>query len=472
MERRELEKTVIKTHKRSTIPLLYAQLKKKKVPTKEALFKAVFEGEYTSKGDVKLRNELRLLTQAIEWFLVQRKQQTLLQPTAYEARWLLLQTYKDRGALGRLEQLWNRLYKTAVEERAYEQQVELVNFWFEHRRDTEEPSIGLYDALITLNSQAKTAALAQFQEQYKRLELHRAFLDRSYLAFQNDYQRPASTPAYELKQVLPNDDVVDYLTLLAESYHHQGERRIELLEQSLTHRSLLERYERYKELATQAIVTRAAIGVEYFLKKDYVQADHHYQQVLPFLERLPQVRKANVYYNYLFNLLCLGQYQAVLDWYAAQGEAVFEGHPFHYRAQYCCAWGNILLGNYEEALDHLLRYNLQERPHNDLVYGRVLLSILYSMQGELELAERELLNLRQKHYYDPFKEPFLVLVARLFHRLSQLLPVPDSKRRRRTAEQLRAEMDAFYVEHGEISSTLFYQWFIQMIDRILGGEQW
>lgn len=467
-ERRQLEKTVIKSHKRVGVQKLYQQLKKKPTIEKALLYRAAFDAPYTSKEDIKLRNELRLLSQAIEGFLTKKKQQATLSIQSYAARWALLQLYQDRQAYPLLEQQWNRLYKTAVDQKEYNQQVELIQFWLDYQRTTVEPSLELFETLKAWNQKAQIAALAQFEETHARLNINAAFFERNCLVFAPDHTPQMPAPLHQRQTPLPNESILHYLEIVAQSYLQvTGEKRIELLQQSFDYLPKIQPYPRYKDLVDRAMLGKASIALEYFLKKDYQQADQYYQEALPALEQLPNERKAAVYFNYLNNLVCLERYQEVLDYYAAEGEALFAGQRFEHRVHYFLAWSHIFLGNYEAALDQLLIPNIYEHAQNDLVYGRILLSILYHMQGDTDLAERELLNLRQKHYYQPFHENTLSEVTRIFHRLVQYHTAPPSAKRTKAVQQLRQEMEAFYTAHASTSSTLLYRWFTQITQSLL-----
>lgn len=466
-ERRQLEKTVIKSHKRLGVQKLYQQLKKKPVPEKEALHRAVFDLPYTPTGDAKLRNELRLLTQAIEGFLVQQ-QQAAPPLNSYAARWALLQLYQERQAVALLEQQWNRLYKTAVDQKEYGQQVELIQFWFDYQRTHVEPSLELFESLKVWNQKAQIAALAQFEETQARLKVNAAFLERNCMVFASDYTPQLPEPLHERRASLPNESILEYLEMVAQSFLQiAGEQRIELLQQSFELLPELRPYPRYQDLVQRAMLGKASIALEYFLKKDYQQADRYYQEALPELDHLAQAQKAAVYFNYLNNLVCLERYQEVLAYCEKEGKALFAGQRFEHRVHYSLAWSHIFLGNYEAALDQLLSQDIQEHAQNDLVYGRILLSILYSMRGDADLAERELLNLRQKHYYSPFNEAALSQVTHMFHRLVQYNISPPSDKRTKVVQQLKRDMEAFYEANATTSSTLLHRWFTQITNNLL-----
>lgn len=467
-ERRQLEKTVIKSHKRIGVQKLYQQLKKKPTIEKNLLYRAAFDAPYTSKGDTKLRNELRLLSQAIEGFLIQKQQQTVLPIQSYIARWTLLQLYRDRQVYPLLEQQWNRLYKTAVDQNEYDQQVELIQFWLDYQRTTVEPSLELFETLKVWNQKAQIAALAQFEETHARLNINAAFFERNCSVFAPDYTPKMPPPLHQRQTLLPNEPILHYLETVAQSYLQvTGEKRIELLQQSFDYLPKLQPYPRYQDLIDRAMLGKASIALEYFLKKDYQQADQYYQEALPALEQFPRERKAAVYFNYLNNLVCLERYQEVLDYYQVEGKSLFAGQPIEHRVHYSLAWSHIFLGNYEAALDQLLIPNIYKHAQNDLVYGRILLSILYHMQGDTDLAERELLNLRQKYYYQPFHEKALSEMTRIFHRLVQYYTAPPSAKRAKAVQELHQEMETFYNAHASTSSTLLYRWFTQITQSIL-----
>lgn len=466
-ERQLFEQTVIKNHKRKSLKKLYKALKKASIPEKEKLFEQVFEQAYEEKKDTVLRNELRLLSNAIELFLVQQQQLKTINLQHYATKFSLLQVYAERQEWGYFEQLWQKLYKTAVQEQQYQQQVELLQLWLEKKMLTGENDQAWFESLEHQIHQAQIALEAQFQEQFLRLQVKQGFVQRNRYALNPNYtpQLPtlpnSSTP-------LPNQEALDYLQLVAEGYLLHGSAKIKQLEQALKHQPFLNQYQAYQDLSLDSIAVQANIAIEYFLQKDYATAHANYWALLPQLEALPAVKSIAILFNYLVNLICLGKYEQALEIYEKHQTAFAQNERFKYRVLYFKAWCHILLGDYEQGLDLVLQSQPQNRPHQDGIYGRMLLSILYSMLGELELAERELYNIKQKHHYSALEEPFFVGCATLFHKLTSLQYLPASKKRTQKVKQLQKEMqDNYGAGDNTTNSTLMLRWFEQVMEGIL-----
>ncbi|MGH1337989.1 MAG: hypothetical protein ACRBFS_17845 [Aureispira sp.] len=468
-ERQLFEQTVIKTHKRKRLKKLYQELKKVHTATKEVLFERVFESPYQETKDASLRNELRLLSNAIELFWVQQRQLATLNLQQYETKFSLLQVYIERGQWSFFDQLWQRVYKTAIQEHQYQQQIELLHLWLQHKMTTGENSIAWLEMLQERLQQAQIAVQALFQEQSQRLQVKQGFVERNLVALNPRYE--AQLPALPNTTILPNQEAIHFLSLVAESYLLYGTQKIEQLEKALEFSPFLKAHQAYQDLYQSTVSVQGNIAIEYFLQKDYVAADAAYTTLLTQIKNLPSPKKTAILFNYMVNLICLGNYQQALTVYEENALAFSENELFKYRVLYFKAWCYILEGAYAEALDLVLESKPQDRPHHDSIYGRILLSILYSMLGELELAERELYNLKQKHQYNPLQEPFSLDCVTLFYKFVQLQFLPPSDKKLQKIEQLRQEMQSRYNQDGNSTrSTLLLRWFEQVTTALLEAE--
>ncbi len=156
------EKTVIRLHKRKRLKKLYQVLKKELPPSKEVLYKKVFEVPYEDKKDALLRNELRLLSNAVELFLVQQRELAQINLQQYATKLSLLHIYAERQQWDYFEQLWQRLYKTAVQEQDYQQQIELVQLWLKEKLLIGENSEALFQEIKTQLNITQTAIWGLF----------------------------------------------------------------------------------------------------------------------------------------------------------------------------------------------------------------------------------------------------------------------------------------------------------------------
>ncbi len=463
------EKTVIRLHKRKRLKKLYQVLKKELPPSKEVLYKKVFEVPYEDKKDALLRNELRLLSNAVELFLVQQRELAQINLQQYATKLSLLHIYAERQQWDYFEQLWQRLYKTAVQEQVYQQQIELVQLWLKEKLLIGENSEALFQEIKTQLNITQTAIWARFQEEYYRLRVKQGFVERNlyalnprYNATLPDYPAPSPMP-------LPNQPSINFLRLWADSYLLHGSDKIQQLEQALDYEPYLQQHAAYHDLYDDTISIRSNIAIEYFLQKKYAQANVTYQQLLVRIKEFSPNRKSAFLYNYMVNLVCLGSYQKALDLHRDYQETFSENDRVKYRALYFKAWAHILLKQYPQALDVVLKSQPQDRPHQDAIYGRMLLSILYSMLGELEMAERELYNIKQKHQYNALQEPFFVGCAGFFYRLAQVRYLPPSDKKKQKIQLLQAELHEQYGQGDNTTgSTLMLRWFQQVTDKLLG----
>ncbi len=455
-----LEKNVIKNHKRKTLITLYKTLKKSPAIEKEELYKKVFRENYNNTKDTLLRNELRLLNNAIELFLVKEKRRLTLDLKSLSFQIDLLEIHLAKRNDKLFEQLWRKCYKKATEERFYREKIHLTNLWFEYKSNKEEFEFEIYNELRQTLALGLADTLAEMQEQFKKIEVKYAFTERVMRALNVQYTPSGQPLQYKIHQPLENQDLITYLDQLVANYHLDGLEKIEAGEKALAHADVIYNYTKYEILVESVVLLKANLGLEYFLLRKYEKANHIYLTVLADSHTIPVNKQIAFFYNYFVNLICLDKYEEAIVWKQKNQSNWVNNPATQYRIHLLSCWCYIFQEDYNTPLQLLSDSAIYERPENDFLYAKILLTIINYHQGDLELAERELYNLKQKNRYQRPIEEVYIHYARLLYRHLQALKEINTTKRNRRLDKLAQELDAFYQsELGYNASELYYKWY-------------
>lgn len=461
-EQQFFEKNVIKNHKRKTLQKLYKALKKANNLDKEVLYKKVFGDPYTTKKDALLRNELRLLNNAIELFLVESKWREELEPKSVKFQLDLLAIYLQKKNFSLFEQLWRKLYKKVTTERLYSEKVRLVHLWLDYNLQKEEFDFEVYKELRKLLEVGLAATLSEHQEQFKKLEVKHAFVERVMRALNVEYRPKGQPYHFDITPDLENKDITTYLNQVILNYSLDGKEKIAAGEKALEHTSAIYNYEKYAEFAESVLLLKGNIGLEYFLSKEYEKANQIYRSLLQESDKIPLNKRVAFFYNHFVNLICLGNYQQALEWRKENKSNWIQNPSIYYRVQFLSCWCYIFQEDYQTPMELLSSSDIYERPENDFMYAKTLLAIMHFHHGDFEFAERELYNLKQKNRYQRPMEEIYVHYARLFYRHLQALKELNPPKRNRRLDKLIEELDEFYIsELGHTASVLYYKWYMR-----------
>ncbi|WMX15133.1 MULTISPECIES: hypothetical protein [unclassified Aureispira] len=474
-ELKHFEKKVLHSHKRASLKRLYAYLKKHQKVDKEMAFFKTFNAQYTTKKDALFRNELRLLNRELELFMVEEVWRKNLRINSDETQLSLMTIYLERKEFSLFEQIWKKLYKKAVAESLYSLKVKLINLFFSYKTASSEVNTALYEELKLLTEEALKATVAQMEIDYKELELKDAFIQGNLYALSGQkYDFRRGPHYYKRENYLDSDTLVDFLDYRIQSYFLSGTEKINILQKALAcAEPLLAQYPKHPTLKHSITMVEITVGLEYFLLKEYQKADELYVRALNKAQMLSTPKKAAVYFNYISNLICLEAYNRAIEWYESNEGAWKKVPQVMYRIQYMLCWAYVMQGEYQKPMDMLLEHNIQQRPENDFVYARLLLTILYYSRNELELAEREAYNLIQNHRYKTPREEVFIAYSKLIYQHIQAIYIVDEGKQKEKLTEIQEKLDALFQNNFSSASTMMYRWLNRQNEQALtkrGGE--
>lgn len=466
-EVQNFSKNVLNIHKRKTLQTLFDTLKKDPKIDKKVLFKKIFEQPYSTSKDSLLRNEFRLLNQEIESYLVIAKRQKEFNIKDWDTQLDLLRIYLTRQADDLFHPLWRKLYKKATTAHLYDIKTTLVQLLFDYQTQHAPIDFDIYQAVYALLTDSLQDTLAHLQEQYHRTALHQAFLSRTLTALHPSFEPAPTIKHYQVNQVLENDAVITYLQCVIKGYSLNGEAKIKVLLEALEKAEALHSSPNYADLLEELPLVKARIGLEYFLLKQYQKADKIYRPIIE-TNAVVSHKRTGLYYNYFVNIICLGDYQRALDWYEQSDEEWKQSPLVSHRIKYLLCWCYILQQQYQKPLELLLSETIEEQPENDVLYAKIMLSIVYYHTGDNELTERQLYNLNQNNRYASPIETVYITYGQLFYRFLLALQAINTAQRNSRVGQIKKDLEKFYAsKEGATASFLYYRWLSQQCDMAL-----
>ncbi|HEX2847929.1 MAG TPA: hypothetical protein VHN59_15380 [Chitinophagaceae bacterium] len=412
-------KTILMQDKRSASLKLFNIIRSfppKDIP-KEQLYKKLYGKNYEPDKDYLLRNELRLLRQKLDKFLLQKSLETLLDEDEVFRQQMTLQAYKHF-------KLYDLFYDgfekaaTAAEEafrfgEALEMQKWHLDLAYQHQfsnvRDYEEKAAFFKKMAEMTKSTLGKQLAAQWRigEFYQALEsYYRRLLGQPHASV------PGSTDAVSF-------ELSSFEHPLSLYYHHRS-----LAFYTEGHDRLAHFLKAYHSLQTHALkdkhiielLVNVLLGIGRTLQQlgDFEQADIYLSKAINDYakEMATLASKEKLYANYLINLLNIGEYEkSILVLQQLQKEVSDTGYAQYWYSIYKLT---AYIGLRKTAeIRQGLPANYTDIPLQHRVYFRIISSIYFYLTGELEWAYKEAYNLLHTKLAEEYGQEQLAIIELL-----------------------------------------------------------
>ena len=378
---------------------------------KAEVFEKVFGKAFTERGDVLLRNEIRLLSNWIKEYL----RLTLITEKAkkdkLEGIELLLQYYLDNNKLSLFEKEWRKYKRQCLEQHNYTLMAKIYGIYTRYLEEKKEVKLWVYQEIAALSHDQIQQLSTAFKEQVRYTEIQKIKANKVIQAFLRTYPMPELQERLELKAE-KQEAVVHYHYLRARSYLESGQKKIQTLKEAekIYYEIRDYRPQQYADLG----LIYGSIGLEYFLQGDYQAAYAAYVKTLDFLKATNQAFNANLYYNYVSILLKLDRYQELIDTVLAHQEGIQKSKRLKYRFEYMLVMSYLFKGEVDNAFQ-LVHREINKRPESEYYNFRYVYGICFYLMGDVDSFEREIINIKQKVDYQPPIEKEFAFLADIFH---------------------------------------------------------
>ena len=430
---------------------------------KAEVFEKVFGKAFTERGDVLLRNEIRLLSNWIKEYL----RLTLITEKAkkdkLEGIELLLQYYLDNNQLSLFEKEWRKYKRQCLEQRNYALMAKLYDIYATYLEEKKEVKLWVYREIASLTSERIQQLSTAFKEKLRLTEMRKVKSHKFIQAFVNTHEMPPLQSNLELKAD-EEEKVVHYHYLRARSYLESKQAKIRTLEEmeKVYYEIRDYRPQQYADLS----LIYGSIGLEYFLQGDYQAAYAAYVKTLDFLKTTNQPFNPNLYYNYVSILLKLDLYQELIDTVLAHQEGIQKSERLKYRFEYMLVMSYLFKGEVNNAFQ-LVHQEINKRPESEYYNFRYVYGICFYLMDDVDAFEREIINIKQKVDYQPPIEKEFALLADIFHLfIKWRFYTPERNEQEKLLNRLEKKIEAAGAQVRLFKDILIAKWLIREINSL------
>lgn len=364
---------------------------------KTDFFKCLFDKPYSVAKDYLLRNEIRLLNQAIEDFIVRQAIQK--KENDWWNKKLLLQHYLSKNNTKLFDEEWQQCYKKATAEGLHFFLFELLclraQFVSQHLSVNETN----YTELYTTLAEASTAMDNLSMDIQYTYRVYLTFAQRTLFGLT---AKKTATPASAVQYTgdvfqLERSAVINFckgriydLDLAFEEKQFFYQQLIKL----------------YADEPQNLAIAYGNLGVEYFVRSDFQHAFHNYNAAYDIVQKnnIPfDAKLKGVLFNLISSAVSIGELDKAIAIFN-EHKAVWEtqSHLIH-NLQRIIAIAYLAKGEYNNAFE-FMPHNINERGKNEYYYYRAVYALGYLLSGDFELALRETENAYRALRTNPFEE--------------------------------------------------------------------
>lgn len=449
-------------HKRGSLKKLLDELSAhtQTEPDAEQVYKAVFGKKYTKANDYLLRNEYRLL---YDWLQLQIQLQHSNSHTGITA---FMQYLLQVGAHDLFEDEYTANWKKAVSDDDIDTLVQLCDLNIQYYLTAKPQTLANAEMLTELSQQRLNLLQRQFLRNIRKEEIRLKLSERIISAYRA-YEKPAETINVVNLQQLEHDDLyAQYLSRRARVNFARGTEKINLLLQILNEKEIIEKY----EPAADEAICRFLINLaqEYYLGLDFSNAVKYYAQAYTLFGKMPAAIQETLAMNYIMSLIRYEDFKLAGKLAAENAELMLGSRVLGSRAPFLLAVVN-LYARKAEAAEQYVKLDSKKEGSEFYYFMRLVLSAVYYLRGDTDLALREAINLDQAVNYELQRDKTI--------QTSISKPIISSFRKYYTVVQsaragIKADLQKLRVELGQsiVSNTdqspnsMLTQWLLQELD--------
>ncbi|MCG2614172.1 hypothetical protein LZZ85_07760 [Terrimonas sp. NA20] len=366
--------------------------------TKEYLYKNIYGTNYEPSKDYLLRNELRLLRQKLDKFLLQKSVEELLDTDDVFRQQLQLRAYKHFQLYDLFFESFDKTAAASEQAFRFGDVLDMQNWYFDLAYQHQFSAVRDYEEKAKFFNSATLKAAEILEKQVSAQENMQGF----YKALEYYYQKllgqaPAEQQAPERKATGPATNHTGHP--LSTYYHHRSAGFYTDGKGRLAH--FLKAYEAleshdYRDQYTTDLLVNILLGIGRTLQQlgEFEQADTYLSKAInDYAKEIKGLAsKDKLYSNYTINLLNIGQYEKAIEvLQQLQKGANEDGY-----AQYWYTIYRLIasIGLRKTAdIKQNLPANYTTIPLQHRVYFRIISSIYFYLAGDMEWAYKEAYNL-------------------------------------------------------------------------------
>lgn len=349
---------------------------------KEVLFKKTFDRKYNISEDYLLRNELRLLNNELEKFIIQTDALQSSKPDLS-----ILHRAYESGNESLFQNYLSDILSVANQQQDYDVIEALYELNGKFIARYKEVSLHNYNRLLDDLKNEQIALYSLFEEKLSenRLRQHFAIRVLQQLGEKNEQEYAEISQLSESAKL-----IINYNNLIADSYLQNGEEKIKTL---LTALELYPNVAKIRlEKQADSIKILGNVAIEYFLNQQYETAHKYYQEALGAMNETNL--NIELLFNYCINALTIDRFDIFIEVYERYQKQITGNNKLKYRFQYFTAMA-YLFENKPKIAFTFLDHDISKRPETEYYFYRMVYAMVYFQLGDFDMANRELENILQ-----------------------------------------------------------------------------
>jgi len=420
---------------------------------KELIFKKLYHEKYSSEKDILLRTEMKILKRKLEEFILQNSSKDLHPERDYAlfyemARWCMLNSLSDLALkycrkafdLAHAQNEWTDLLRI--------NRIYYLISW--QQPATLSEKTGMLNERTRWHEKIVNTIAT---EELRLTQFLDASIDRFRYNLRQTYSQREFPDTHSIRFEEHESKLAHYFRLKARAYRTMDIKSIDILHEAI---ELLRDIPPFYYKDQEWIAINGALAMEYSAHGEHDKACEVFDTLIYHPDLIKSQSSIAIQFNYATTLLKLKEYRKAEEIL----ELLDERHPkmlFNKQIQTMKITTYIFLGESEKLKKVISRQSGPMDPALK-IYNRLLFIIYYLQKQNLELAERELLNLEKSRPVKGSVYPPLIHAFKLYIERELLRGGDPSERTRKREEFRKAMQDIETAEDDVLRSLLPYKW--------------
>jgi len=461
----------IKLHKRVSLKKLFSVLYNNLAedePEGSFVYKATFGKKYIKKEDYLLRNEYRLL---YDWLLEQscrlnyeKTELNSLTALQFLLQYQLFELFEDELAAE---------WKNAVQADDVHALSKLSELNIEYHLIGKAQSLGNAEDTANLSIQRLELLKTDFLREIRKEEIRLKMSERIISAYKPMNQSVQPLNAVDLSELERNDLYAQYLTLRSQINFAKGEEKIQLLKKILSDEEVIRKYEPEPEEALCRFW--ANLAQEYYLTFNFTESVKFYKKAELNFNKLPLHFQETLVLNYILSLMRNENFEEARNLALQHTGLLMKSKILSSRSPFLIA----VLHLYARDADGAEKFGKIEGKKEGsefYFFMRLVLSAVYYLRDDLDLAVRESVNLDQAVNYEMNREQTLQTkiskpIVSVFRRFYSIVQNVTTDKQNNELKVLEAEINSYLVSNSDQSpNSILTQWINKEISFLLSKK--
>ncbi len=400
-EQKQLKES-IKTHKRKPLKKLFNALASATAgeePDTSEVFKAVFGKKYSKSQDYMLRNEYRLLYEWLTEQLCYKQTYTEIQKETAKLNLFLRHRMFDL-----FEDELKTCWKKAMQDDDAQWLLQLSDLNIQYHLAGKAQSLGNAETIAALATQRIGLLKTNFLREVRKEEIRLKMGERVVSAYKPLNTGSAPVNTVSLNELQENDLYAQYLSARAKINFSKGEEKILLLDSILGNEEIIKKYEPAPEEAFCRFLINLA--QEYYLSSQFATAVEYYQKAYSYFDFMPIYVQETLVINYVMALMRNENFEQAQQLTARHENVLLSSKVLSGRSPFLMAVLNLHIRNTDGA-EKFVNLETKKEGTEFYYFMRMVLSAVYYLRGDLDLAHREAINIDQAVNYEMNREQTL-----------------------------------------------------------------